>query len=146
MYGVNQTSSQVPCVLCGTRTEPNDSYMCLGCLKQQVSITDKIERNGELVQCSECERWLIRSDADGRQVRVRDVARVEGRDPIVPIQDLVPQPFFFAKPSPLGIRPPNPDGPSIKPLFRLGWISVGLWCTDSNGPVVCQKSDWECRD
>ena len=21
--------------------------------------------------------------------------------------------FFFAKPSPLGIRPPNPDGPSI---------------------------------
>ena len=31
--------------------------------------------------------------------------------------------FFFA--SPLGIRPPNPDGPSIKPLFRLGWISVG---------------------
>ena len=60
------TSSLVPCVLCGTRTEPNDSYMCLECLRGQISITDSIDRKGEMVQCSECFRWLIRSDGSSK--------------------------------------------------------------------------------
>jgi len=42
--------SQLKCCLCGVYIQANDTYMCLECLKTQVSITNKIETNSELIQ------------------------------------------------------------------------------------------------
>ena len=50
--------------------------------------------------------------------------------------------FFLAKPSPLGFRPPK-SGRSIAKFTGYMWICGIFWCTDSDGPVECQKSGGE---
>jgi len=40
--------------------------MCTDCLRSEVDITTGIAREEELIQCSECFKWLIRSDGSSK--------------------------------------------------------------------------------
>ena len=36
--------------------EPNNTNMCLGCLKSKIDITEEIEKTGVLHHCKDCNR------------------------------------------------------------------------------------------
>lgn len=54
--------STIACCLCAKQIIPNDVNMCMPCLMGEVDITESIEKKKEITQCSECMKWLIRSD------------------------------------------------------------------------------------
>jgi nonsense-mediated mRNA decay protein 3 len=59
-------SSFISCCLCGRQIIPNDANMCADCLRGEVDITAGIERHEEVTQCSECFKWLLRSDGSSK--------------------------------------------------------------------------------
>ncbi|KAL1505481.1 hypothetical protein ABEB36_005044 [Hypothenemus hampei] len=50
-------SKLIACCMCGLQIEPNPSNMCVGCLRNQVNITDGIPEQATLYFCRGCERY-----------------------------------------------------------------------------------------
>ncbi|CAG9764588.1 unnamed protein product [Ceutorhynchus assimilis] len=48
----------IHCCMCGLDIEPNPSNMCVGCLRNQVNITEGIAEQATLYFCRGCERYL----------------------------------------------------------------------------------------
>ena len=46
------------CCLCGLAIPPNPANMCVNCVRSQVDITEGIPRNGHIIYCSDCGRYL----------------------------------------------------------------------------------------
>ncbi|XP_066150044.1 60S ribosomal export protein NMD3 [Euwallacea fornicatus] len=54
----NQTKAFIRCCTCGLDIEPNPSNMCVGCLRNQIDITEGIAEQASLYFCRGCERYL----------------------------------------------------------------------------------------
>lgn len=54
--------NKISCCLCGMKTLWNEAAMCLECLRSRFDITEDIENNIELLQCSKCNKWNQRLD------------------------------------------------------------------------------------
>jgi len=52
------TSSRILCCECGTPIEPNQTSMCVACLRTHIDITDGIPKQAVLYFCKSCERYL----------------------------------------------------------------------------------------
>ena len=50
---------KMACCLCGVQITPNESYMCMSCLNNQVDITEGLNLNQEVLSCGKCGRWHI---------------------------------------------------------------------------------------
>lgn len=47
------------CCLCGVRITPNESYMCMNCLNNQVDLAEGLDLHQDVLCCGKCGRWHV---------------------------------------------------------------------------------------
>lgn len=47
------------CCLCGCAIKPNESYMCLNCLNNQVDLAEGLNLYQDILACGKCGRWHV---------------------------------------------------------------------------------------
>lgn len=58
MFTVQQTVGRVLCCICGISMPPNAANMCVNCIRNQVDITEGLQKNVTILHCPECNSYL----------------------------------------------------------------------------------------
>lgn len=98
---VNQaTTALIPCCLCGVAINPNAANMCVNCIRNQVDISEGIQKQVTVVYCKDCGRYLtppkhwLKADLESKELLSYCIKRIRGLQKV----KLVDASFIWTEP------------------------------------------------
>ena len=81
---IERQTPKVSCCMCGLVIDANPSNMCLNCIRNNVDISEGLQREYTIVYCNECERYLqppkywSKADLESRELMVICLKKIKG--------------------------------------------------------------------
>lgn len=78
------TAAMIPCCLCGVAIAPNPANMCANCIRNQVDISEGIQKQVSIVYCKSCARYLvppkqwIKAELESKELLTYCLKRIKG--------------------------------------------------------------------
>jgi nonsense-mediated mRNA decay protein 3 len=78
------TPGDILCCLCGVNIQPNPTNMCVGCLRNQVDITEGIQKQVTITYCKDCGRYLqpprhwMAAELESKELLTFCIKRIKG--------------------------------------------------------------------
>ncbi len=100
------TQGQVLCCLCGISIPPNPSNMCINCIRNQVDITEGIQKQVTILWCKMCGRYLqppkhwLQAEQESKELLTFCIKRIRGLQKV----KLVDAGFIWTEPHSMRLK------------------------------------------
>ncbi|CAG9809837.1 unnamed protein product [Chironomus riparius] len=148
--GPQAATMQILCCSCGTLIDPNPLNTCAACLRTQVDITENIPKQGTLLFCRNCERYLnppndwITASLESRELLSLCLKRIKGLKEV----KLVDAGFIWTEPHSkrvkvkLTVHAEVHGGIVLEQVFVVEFVVNNQMCDDCHRHEA--KDFWKC--
>lgn len=132
----DESSSKILCCLCGSLIEPNQSNMCIGCLRAQIDISEGIPKSAVVYYCRSCERYQqdqgkwIRAELESNELLTLCLKKLKGLNKV----EMVDAAFVWTEPHSkrikvkLTIQKEVAGGDTLRHVFVVEYVVNNQMC------------------
>lgn len=147
----SNTVGKILCCHCGTLIEPNESNMCLGCLRTRTDITDGIAKQANVYFCKGCERYQqdqgkwIKAELESQELLTLCLKKLKGLNKV----ELIDATFIWTEPHSkrikvkLTIQKELISGGSLRQTFEVEYVVAGQFCEQCHR--IEAKDFWKAK-
>jgi nonsense-mediated mRNA decay protein 3 len=134
------TPAAILCCLCGISIQPNPTNMCVDCLRNQVDITEGIQKHVTITYCKNCGRYLqpprhwMSAELESKELLTFCIKRIRGLQKV----KLVDAGFIWTEPHSkrlkvkLTVQANVMNGAILQQTFVVEYQVEWNMCTDCN--------------
>lgn len=131
-----KTVAKILCCQCGSLIEPNQSNMCIGCLRARTDISEGIPKQAVVYFCKSCERYQqdqgkwLRAELESNDLLTLCLKKLKGLSKV----DLIDASFIWTEPHSrrikvkLTIQKEVADGDTLRHVFEVEYVVNTMMC------------------
>lgn len=130
------TAPKILCCQCGSLIEPNQSNMCIGCLRAKTDISEEIPKQAVVYFCKSCERYQqdqgkwIRAELESNDLLTLCLKKLKGLGKV----EMIDAAFVWTEPHSrrikvkLTIQKEVSGGDTLRQVFEVEYVVSNLMC------------------
>lgn len=130
------TVAKILCCQCGSLIEPNQSNMCIGCLRARTDISEGIPKQAVVYFCKSCERYQqdqgkwVRAELESNDLLTICLKKLKGLNKV----EMIDAAFIWTEPHSrrikvkLTIQKEVAGGDTLKQVFEVEYVVSSMMC------------------
>lgn len=145
------TYGKILCCFCGILIDPNQSNMCIGCLRARTDITDGIPKQSSIYFCKGCERYQqdqgkwIRAELESNELLTLCLKKLKGLNKV----EMIDAAFVWTEPHSkrirvkLTIQKDLVGSGTVRQVFEVEYIVASQFCEQCHR--IEAKDFWKAK-
>lgn len=130
------TVAKILCCQCGSLIEPNQSNMCIGCLRARTDISEGIPKQAVVYFCKSCERYQqdqgkwVRAELESNELLTICLKKLKGLNKV----EMIDAAFIWTEPHSrrikvkLTIQKEVTGGDTLRQVFEVEYVVSSMMC------------------